>query len=312
MSSPASELSPRKLMLTLWAAGAVGTFLVAAVVWGQTPPAADGEKPIVRPLQSAVPSGTVSSARETLGPSPVVPLAEQPAAKIVVDPPLPDQLANGLVVLQYRTENFRVMPVFGTAAIAVSPRIGHIHMTVDDNPWVWGVWHGTNGGELILGGLPPGPHKVLIELENPNHQPIAQDVVKFEVPQRSPTRPNPKAGESSPDPVVVSPAKQPPAEIIIDPPQPDSLARGLVLIQYRTENLQLVPVYGPAALGISPRIGHVRVTVDDAPWHWADATGQPVVVNGLPPGPHKILIELVDAIGKPLTQGIVKFDVPRR
>jgi hypothetical protein len=54
------------------------------------------------------------------------------------------------------------------------------------------------------------------------------------------------------------------------------------------------------------------VTVDDAPWHWADATGQPVVVNGLPPGPHKILIELVDAIGKPLTQGIVKLDVPRR
>jgi hypothetical protein len=73
-----------------------------------------------------------------------------------------------------------------------------------------------------------------------------------------------------------------------------------------------VPVFGPAALAVSPRIGHIHVTVDDAPWHWADASGGPVIVAGLPPGRHKILIELVNANHKPLAQGVVKFEVPRR
>jgi hypothetical protein len=35
------------------------------------------------------------------------------------------------------------------------------------------------------------------------------------------------------------------------------------------------------------------VTVDDATWHWADASGEPVIINGLAPGRHKILIQLV-------------------
>jgi hypothetical protein len=54
------------------------------------------------------------------------------------------------------------------------------------------------------------------------------------------------------------------------------------------------------------------VTVDDAPWRWADATGQPVVVSGLAPGPHTIRIELADADHGPLAQEVVRFHVPRR
>jgi hypothetical protein len=34
-----------------------------------------------------------------------------------------------------------------------------------------------------------------------------------------------------------------------------------------------VPAFGPKALDDSPRIGHIHVSVDDAPWHWADASG---------------------------------------
>jgi len=45
-----------------------------------------------------------------------------------------------------------------------------------------------------------------------------------------------------------------------------SLAQGRVVIQYRAENLRIVPVFGPAALNVLPRIGHIHVTVDDAPW----------------------------------------------
>jgi hypothetical protein len=53
----------------------------------------------------------------------------------------------------------------------------------------------------------------------------------------------------------------------------DALARGLVVIQHRTENRRIVPVFGPGAVDVSPRIGHLYITVDDGPWHWVDASG---------------------------------------
>ena len=61
---------------------------------------------------------TVRSADEHAGfdPAPVVPLASQPPARLIVDSPLPEQLAKGLVVVRYRTENLRIVPVFGPAA----------------------------------------------------------------------------------------------------------------------------------------------------------------------------------------------------
>ena len=34
-------------------------------------------------------------------------------------------------IIQYRTENLRVVPVFGKAALEVSPCIGHLHYYVD-------------------------------------------------------------------------------------------------------------------------------------------------------------------------------------
>jgi hypothetical protein len=60
------------------------------------------------------------------------PGGEQPAAKLIVEPPAPELLAKGLVSIQYRTENVHILPVFGPAALAISPRIGHLHITVDD------------------------------------------------------------------------------------------------------------------------------------------------------------------------------------
>jgi hypothetical protein len=63
---------------------------------------------------------------------------------------------------------------------------------------------------------------------------------------------------------------------------------------------------------VSPRLGHLHVTGDEAPWHWAHTSNDPVIVAPLPPGPHKILIELADADHRVLASEIVKFDVPRR
>jgi len=104
---------------------------------------------------------------------------------------------------------------------------------------------------------------------------------------------------------------EPPAKIVIDPPLPEPLLRGRVVIQYRTENLHIVPVFGPAALAVSPRVGHIHVTVDGAAWVWADASGEPVVLNGLPPGPHKIRIQLETANHQQLDEGAATFTVPK-
>ena len=103
-----------------------------------------------------------------------------------------------------------------------------------------------------------------------------------------------------------------PLKLFVDPPLPEPLSRGLVFIQYRTENLRVVPVFGTGALNVSPRIGHVHVTVDDAPWHFVDATGETLIVVGLEPGPHRVLVELADPTHRVITQGTVAFTVPVR
>jgi hypothetical protein len=119
------------------------------------------------------------SARDIRGPAPVVPLADEPPARLIVDPPIPAALAQGRVFIQYRAENLRIVQVFGPAAVSVSPRIGHIHVTLDDLPWHWAD---ASGEQLIITGLPAGPHQVLIELVNPAHQTIDQKIVRFTVP----------------------------------------------------------------------------------------------------------------------------------
>lgn len=115
------------------------------------------------------------------------------------------------------------------------------------------------------------------------------------------------------DPAPVVPlTNQAPARLVVDSPLSEQLARGYVVVRYRAENLRILPVYGPAALGVSPRIGHLHVTVDDLPWHWLDASGEPISINGLVPGPHKLLIELEDPTHKLIDSKIVSFDIPKR
>jgi hypothetical protein len=110
--------------------------------------------------------------------------------------------------------------------------------------------------------------------------------------------------------VIPLASEEPPAKLFIDPPDPGWLAGGRAIIQYRAENLRIVQVFGPAALDVSPRIGHIHVTVDDLPWHWADASAEPLIITGLPTGPHKVLIELVDANHQTLDKGVVRFTIP--
>ena len=83
---------------------------------------------------------------------------------------------------------------------------------------------------------------------------------------------------------------------IVDPPIPLALAHGSALIQYRAENVRISPVFGPAALNVFPRVGHLHINVDGLPWHWADASNTGTIdIKDLPPGQHKVTIDLVDA-----------------
>lgn len=74
--------------------------------------------------------------------------------------------------------------------------------------------------------------------------------------------------------------------------------------------MRIVQVFGAAAVAVSPRIGHIHVTVDDLPWHWADASGEQLIITGLAVGPHKVLIELVNANHQTVDQTVVNFVVP--
>ncbi|PYP19370.1 MAG: hypothetical protein DMD54_02865 [Gemmatimonadetes bacterium] len=126
-------------------------------------------------------AASAQTARDVKGATELVALDSEPAVKLIVDPPIPQQLALGRVFIQYRTENLRILPVFNRTALAVSPRIGHLHVKVDDQSW---PFVDTSNETLVLVGLPPGPHKVLLELADPTHRPIpnASKVVEFTVP----------------------------------------------------------------------------------------------------------------------------------
>lgn len=124
---------------------------------------------------------SAQTARDIRGPSPLVAIENEPPPKLIVDPPLPEPLALGRVFIQYRADNLRIVPVFGTGALQVSPRIGHVHVTVDDAPW---HFVDASGETIIVVGLEPGPHKVLVELADPTHRVIDRQTVRFIIPQQ--------------------------------------------------------------------------------------------------------------------------------
>jgi len=122
----------------------------------------------------AVAAGTVlatsafaQSAKAVRGASPYIEITNEPAPKLIVDPPLAEALAQGIFWAQYRVENLRIVPVFGAGAVSASPRVGHLHVIVDDLPWWWA--DASDNNTIDIAGLPPGQHKVKIQLVDANH-----------------------------------------------------------------------------------------------------------------------------------------------
>ena len=123
------------------------------------------------------------SARDVRGASPYIEIKNEPAAKLIVDAPLPDLLDQGIVWIQWRAENVHIVPVFGKGALSASPRVGHLHIRVDDVPWLWADASDIN--TIDLAGMPAGPHKIQIDLVNANHEVFAgqSKTVSFTVPK---------------------------------------------------------------------------------------------------------------------------------
>ena len=128
-------------------------------------------------------SAMAQSARDIRGRSPYIEIENEPAPKLIVDPPVPEGIAQGIFWAQYRVENVRIVPVFGAGALSVSPRVGHLHITVDDLPWWWA--DASDNNTVDIAGLPPGPHKVKIQLVDTNHKvfPGQEVTLSFTVPE---------------------------------------------------------------------------------------------------------------------------------
>jgi hypothetical protein len=127
-------------------------------------------------------AGQPRSAWEVRGHTPYFAVQNEPPPKLIVDEPLPEGLPQGIVWIQYRTENCRLVPIFGKEALKLSPRVGHLHVRVDDLPWLWA--DSSDNNTVDIGGMPPGEHKVTIELVDAMHQvfPGQSKTVKFTVP----------------------------------------------------------------------------------------------------------------------------------
>ena len=126
-------------------------------------------------------SAFAQSAKEVRGASPYVAVENEHSPKLIVDPPLPEGLALGVFWAQYRVENLRIVPVFGPGALPVSPRVGHLHVQVDDLPWWWADPSDSN--TVDIAGLPPGEHKIWLVDANHNAFPGQSRTLTFTIPE---------------------------------------------------------------------------------------------------------------------------------
>ncbi|WP_226467944.1 DUF6130 family protein [Luteimonas panaciterrae] len=102
----------------------------------------------------------------------------EPKPAIVVMEPTPGSLAKQGAVVVFRAENITMSPIFGREALEKRPRLGHLHVTVDDLAW---HWVHTTDEPIQIRGFAPGKHKLLLELADPTHRVIDAQAVEFTV-----------------------------------------------------------------------------------------------------------------------------------
>lgn len=105
------------------------------------------------------------------------------APRLILAAPLPDFLKKGYVYLPFRVENMTILPLYaeihGAEAVKLTPKIGHLHVMVDDNAWSW-IHASTD--PIYFSSLPPGTHQVKVELADAAHNVLEVQTVKLVVP----------------------------------------------------------------------------------------------------------------------------------
>ena len=117
----------------------------------------------------AIMSGVVAASAETSKPS------NNPPAKLIVDDPVPELLAQGVVWITWRAENVKIGPESGKDHLNASPPVGHLHIQVDDLPWLWAHM---STAPIDVALLPAGPHRIRIELVTAIHQGVPEQQSK--------------------------------------------------------------------------------------------------------------------------------------
>ncbi|HEX8523751.1 MAG TPA: DUF6130 family protein [Tepidisphaeraceae bacterium] len=138
---------------------------------------------VTRSASTAGESSASGSAKDGAGANVYVAIENEPPPKLFVDQPDERGLPLGVVWLPVRVENCRILPLFNKTGVNISPRVGHLHVHVDDLPFWWADSSGLN--TIDIAGLPPGEHKVLVELVDSDHNvyPGQAKTVKFTIPQ---------------------------------------------------------------------------------------------------------------------------------
>jgi hypothetical protein len=83
-----------------------------------------------------------------------------------------------------------------------------------------------------------------------------------------------------------------------------------VVIPFHADHLQIAPVFGATAAQVVPRVGHLHLTVDNANWHWVQASSDLIVIQGLAAGPHTLRVDLADANHSVLDSRTIAFTLP--
>jgi hypothetical protein len=103
--------------------------------------------------------------------------------KLTLLPLRVDVLKDGFVYLPFKVENMTILPLYteiqGADTTKLRPKIGHLHVMVDNSGWSW--IHALTDA-IYFGPLSKGSHTVSIELVDAAHSVIEVQSIKVVVP----------------------------------------------------------------------------------------------------------------------------------
>ncbi|MFT4053797.1 MAG: DUF6130 family protein [Novosphingobium sp.] len=99
--------------------------------------------------------------------------------------------------------------------------------------------------------------------------------------------------------------------LTLSAPCAEALQDRQVYIAFRVDNMAVIPLYteinGDTVTTLTPKIGHLHVTVDDAGYSWIHASNDPIYFGPVTPGTHTVRVDLVDAAHETLQTQTVRF-----